>query len=72
MLISDLGKLAINIYIVLKKEYKKILFLIPYNFKSNDEIQINEKIKVSEMQNLSMVFKSNFDYNHRVEHKKLL
>ena len=24
------------------------------------------------MQNLSMVFKSNFNYNHRVEHKKFL
>jgi hypothetical protein len=24
------------------------------------------------MQNLSMVFKSNFDYNHRVKHKKFL
>ena len=30
------------------------------------------KIKLSEMQNLSMVFKSNFDYNHRVKHKKFL
>ena len=28
--------------------------------------------KVREMQNVSMVFKSNFNYNHRVEHKKLL
>jgi hypothetical protein len=34
-----------------------------------------DQIKVPEMQNLSMVFltlASNFNYNHRVEHKKLL
>ena len=34
--------------------------------------KLKKSCKVREMQNLSMVFKSNFNYNHRVEHKKLL
>ena len=45
---------------------------VPRAFESGDHQVKFPRRKVSEMQNLSMVFKSNFNYNHRVEHKKLL
>ena len=46
--------------------YRAYLFVLSFK---NENAYIN---KVREMQNVSMVFKSNFNYNHRVEHKKLV
>ncbi len=36
------------------------------------ETEFCEWFKMSEMQKVSEVFKSNLNYHHRVEHKKLL
>ena len=56
----------------LDAKYEIILY---HNDKSSQKrhfTAIDQVFKVSEIQNLSMVFKSKFDYNHRVEHKKLV